>query len=205
MGEPWRPYRRELRRKEPVSYQISDDSDNGGSPSGVDSTFSTPQKRKLVYIEDEVEEIEPEKTPPPRQSTMGHSLRQHKDLHLSLRAQENADKPAAKKRKSLSRAPRRLPANRSTLAQPMTARNEVRDIIATETTARRSRFFVAKKGYFLPLLPDGNHVQRLVEQRAQVYDGVEEFETPYEALSEQPRGQVVYISWKDVTNSLLQG
>ena len=194
MGEPWRPYRRELRRKEPVSYQISDESDNGGSPSGGDSTFSTPQKRKLVYIEDEIEEIEPARTPPPRQSAMGHSLRQHKDLHLSLRAQENADKPVARKRKSLSRAARRPPSTRGTFAPPMTARNEVRDIIATETAAKRSRLFVAKKDYFLPLLPEGNHVQRLVEQRHQEYDGIEELDIPYEALSEQPRGQAVFMS-----------
>ena len=194
MGERWRLERRELRRKEPVSYHISDDSDNGGSPSGGDSNFSTPQKRTLVYIEDEIEEIEPERTPPPRQSTVGHSLRQHKDLHLSLRAQENADKPVvAKRRKLLPKAPRRSLANRKIVPQPLTARNEVRDIIATETTAKRSRFFVAKKDYFLPLLPEGNHVQRLVEQRAEVYDGIEELDTPYEALAEQPQRQGLFI------------
>lgn len=186
MDEPTR--KRDLRRKEPVSYEISDDSDNGNPNSG-DSAFSTPHKRKLVYVEDEIEEVEPLKTPPPRQSSAGHSLRPHNDLHLSLRAQENGDKPVAKKRRSMPtprRAPKRLPAQRNAFAQ--TARNEIRDIIATETTAKRARFFVAKKDYFLPLLPESNYVQRLVEQRAEKYPGVEEREVPYQPLSEQPQG-----------------
>lgn len=73
------------------------------------------------------------------------------------------------------------------LSQPRTARNEVRDIINTETAAKRSKFFIAKKDHFLPLLPEGNHVQRLVDQHI-LDDDVEELGIPYEALSDQPQG-----------------
>lgn len=182
---------RTARRTQPVSYEISDDSD-AGEPSNDSSAFNTPEKRKFTYIEDEIEEIEPAKTPPPRQSTAGHSLRQHADLHLSLRAQENGDKPAVKKRRLSARySTHKKPLlQRQAQHQPRTARNEVRDIINTETTARRSKFFVAKQEYFLPLLPEGNHVQRLIDQRPQDDDDVEELGVPYEALSTQPKGYV---------------
>ena len=181
------PSRRNPRRQQPISYEISDDSDSGQA-SNAGSVFSTPQKRKPTYLEDEIEEIEPAKTPPPRQSSAGHSLRQHSDLHLSLRAQENGDKLIVKRRKTLptSRFYTKPPLKK-VVSQPRTARNEVRDLISTETTVRRSKFFIAKKDSFLPLLPEGNHVQRLVDQRLQDND-VEELGVPYKALSAQPSG-----------------
>ena len=186
MTQPSRPSR-DLRNKQPVSYEISDDED--GSPStNAGSTFSTPRK-PVVYLEEEYElysepEPEPAGTPPPRQSSAGHSLRQRSDLHLSLRAQENGDKTVARKRKSH----RRKQVQRSAAAPPRTARNEVRDQIASETAGKRANFFIAKKEYFLPLLPESNHVQRLVDQRNEQYGGVEELGVPYEAFNTQPQG-----------------
>ncbi|KAL9098507.1 MAG: hypothetical protein Q9187_009649, partial [Circinaria calcarea] len=104
---------RGLRRKEPITYAISDDSDNANSPSAISSAFSSPQKvkrvRSIVDLEDdEVEEVEQTKTPPPRVSSAGHALRQPKDMHLSLRAQENGDKPVLKKRKLYRRRNEKL-------------------------------------------------------------------------------------------------
>lgn len=176
---------RDLRRKQPVSYEISDD-DDAVQSSNADSTFPTPQK-PIVYLEEESEvysEPEPAGTPPPRQSSAGHSLRQRSALHLSLRAQENGDRQTTTKR----RIRRKKQVQRSVPAPPRTARNEVRDAIASETTAKRANFFVAKKDYFLPLLPEGNHVQRLVDQRNEQYGGIEELGVPYEAFSTQPQG-----------------
>lgn len=178
---------RDLRRKQPVSYEISDD-ENDPESSNAGSTFSTP-KKPIVYLEEENEiidtESEPERTPPPRKSSAGHSLRQHSDLQLSLRAQENGDKPSAKKRKVTKKKLRPQP---SAQVQPKTARNEVRDEIASETAAKRANFFIAKKDYFLPLLPDGNHVQRLVDQRHEQYTNVPDRHIPYEAFTSQPQG-----------------
>ncbi|MCJ1381133.1 hypothetical protein MMC17_004242 [Xylographa soralifera] len=191
---------RDLRQKEKVSYTISDDSDELASISGASSTFSTPKKpkrmRNIIDLEDdddEPEEIARPKTPPPRLSAAGHELRQHKDLHLSLRAQENGDKPVLKKRKvSLPKIKQQKP--RVVSDAPLghavrTTRNETRDYIATETAAKRAKFFIAKKDYFLPLLPENNHVKRIVEQTSihRSVDSAEDMVVPYESIG-QPKG-----------------
>ena len=185
-----------LRHKPRVSYEISDDSDIAETRSAVGSSFSSPEKPRrfrsnhAVDFDDEVEEIEPPKTPPPRISIAGHSLRQHSDLHLSLRAQENGDKP--KPKFTNKRRPSRVTKKKSKAsprlqhtAPQRTARNEIRDSIATETAGKRANFFVARKEYFLPLLPEGNHIQRLAEQRSQ---DQQDPSIPYEPLEHQPKG-----------------
>ena len=191
---------RGLRHKPRVSYTISDDSDEPDPLSSPSSTFTTPQKptrgRKVINLEDEddeIVEVERPKTPPPRVSSAGHSLRQHKELHLSLRAQENGDKPIVKKQK-LSKSSRRQSIPKIVSDAPSephvrTARNEVRDTIATETAAKRTRFFVAKKDYFLPLLPESNHVKKMVDLQHGNGHAAGDI-LPYEALESQPAGYV---------------
>ncbi|MCJ1283251.1 hypothetical protein MMC26_002579 [Xylographa opegraphella] len=191
---------RDLRQKEKVSYAISDDSDEHASISGASSTFHTPQKAKrtrtiidLENEDDEVEEITRPTTPPPRLSTAGHELRQQKDLHLSLRAQENGDKPVLKKRRVL--LPKSKQHNPRVVSDvppghaPRTKRNETRDFIATETTAKRVKFFIAQKNYFLPLLPESNYVKRIVEQATiqRSAESTEDMLAPYESIA-QPEG-----------------
>ena len=189
--------RRDLRQTQRVTYEISSESEDGDISSAVDSTFSTPQKpkrtRRITDLdnldEDELEEVEPAKTPPPRISSAGHSLRQHKDLQLSFRALENADKPLKKKHRVSRAAPRRskLLIGSNAPNHVRTERNEERHIIATETFAKRSKFFIAKKEYFLPLLPEVNHISKLVEQQA--HEGeAEDLVVPYEAIQIQPKG-----------------
>lgn len=181
-------HRRASRPKDRISYQISSDSENAESVSGLDSSFSTPQKTprkrtsKINFEEDEPEVVESPKTPPPRLSSAGHSLRQAHQLNLSLRAQENGDKFRVKKKK-LRRKSAPPPRSKTTSVAPKTSRNELRDQIATETAGTRANFFIAKKDLFLPLLPVGNHVQRLVDQQ-----GDEDLSVPYEALQAQPAG-----------------
>lgn len=68
----------------------------------------------------------------------------------------------------------------------------VRQEIATVTAARRNRFFVEKKDYFLPLLPPGNnYVKRLVEKH-EALKPAEKAKmptvTPYEEIETQPKG-----------------
>ena len=187
--------KRGLRQKERVVYAISDDSDVEESPSAASSAFSTPQKQKRVCSiidlddDDELEEIESPKTPPPRVSTAGHSLRQHSSLHLPLRAQENGDKPKRKKRKLSRQSARNISkiASDLNLKAPKTARSEIRQSIATETQGKRDNFFVAKKDFFLPLLPENNHVKKLVDQ----HESKAEHDAtivPYEAIDKQPHG-----------------
>lgn len=202
---------RDLRVKERVSYTISDDSASEASPSGISSLFPTPKKRPSQSMidldQDSIGEIETPKSPPPRISSAGHKLRPHRELHLSLRAQENSDKPIIKKRKlaSTRKTNRKSPniilksdANDGEetvfdkhIPRNRTARNEIRDFIATETAAKRSTFFTAKKDFFLPLLPASNHISRLVEKEDQLEASVgndDDSTIPYEAIDVQPKG-----------------
>ena len=183
--------KRSSRRKERISYEISDDSDNPDTSSSLGSTFSTAQKvpRKrvsLIDLEDEFEEIEPPKTPTPRLSSAGHALRQPNELALSLRAQENGDKRVVRKRKATKS--RSKPKTTMQPSAPKTARQELREYVNTETARKRSNFFVAKKDLFLPLLPEGNHVQRLVAQQERGGKLEEGLSAPYEVIEQQPAG-----------------
>lgn len=193
--------KRGMRRKERISYHISDDSDTPESRSAADSPFSTPQKssEKIHYDFIDLEgesESELTKTPPPRVSSAGHALRQPQDLHLSLRAQENGDKhPIKRRRRSKNILRKSTTAPRvQTSVVPRTARNEIRNEIATQTAKKRANFFVAKKDYFLPLLPFNNHITRLAEDRSKSQEGEKDLSIPYEALEHQPEGYALSLS-----------
>ncbi len=183
--------KRSSRAKQQISYEISDDSENPDTSSSLDSTFSTPQKapRKrvsIVDLEDELQEIEPPKTPPPRLSSAGHSLRQPKELSLSLRAQENGDKRVSKKRKTTKS--RSKPKAILQPSAPKTSRQELREYVNTETAGKRAKFFIAKKDLFLPLLPESNHIQRLVAQRQRGEKEEKDLSVPYQIIEHQPIG-----------------
>ena len=199
------PDRRNLRRTEPKTYTISDDSDAVDSGSAVDSSaFNSPVKLKrgrpaIIELDSDTEEddTEPEVVEPLRErvSTAGHSLRPHKSLKLSLQALENGDKPRKKKRKLVQRRPYQpLPKVPSDLRKsaPRTARNAIRDSIASYTVAKRAKFFIAKKELFLPLLPENNHIAKLVEQQdnhgSSLASDHETSIVEYEALEYQPEG-----------------
>lgn len=142
----------------------------------------------LVDLVDDAE-VEETQASPLRFTTAGHSLRQHKEIKQSLRAQGHADMPR-KKRKLLGRAPTILKAEKSAARQkPNTERMEIRERIATETAGKRANFFVAKRHLFMPLLPtDTNFVTKLVDQRHQKGTEDEDLTVPYEALQAQPAG-----------------
>ena len=193
--------KRKLRRKEPVHYEISSSGDSEGAESAT-STFSSPAKRRrssvsIIDLEEEFLEVEPPKILQPRVSSAGHSLRQHSDLHLSLRAQENGDKPIAKRRKVSNRSVKKNSVTAHAKGtQPLhkTARNEIRENISRETAVKRANFYVAKKEYFLPLLPESNSINRLIEaRRAAGEQGDEDITIPYEALKQQPEGCVFFF------------
>ena len=182
---------RQLRqKKQPVSYEISSEEDNANSQ--LDSSFSSPAKIShkrisIVDLEDELEEIESPKTPPPRLSTAGHSLRQHCDLKQSLQAREDAGKRVIKKRKITKRKAKDIlmVSSRRNHAPQRTARNEVRDYINTETAGKRARFFLAKKDVFLPLLPESNYIQTLASRSSK---GITGESVEYQVIEKQPAG-----------------
>jgi SWI/SNF-related matrix-associated actin-dependent regulator of chromatin subfamily A member 5 len=63
-----------------------------------------------------------------------------------------------------------------------TARARLRDEIAQKTKAKANNFLVANKHCFLPLLPEHNHISRLVK------NGQSDSTTSYERLQNQPKG-----------------
>ena len=79
-----------------------------------------------------------------------------------------------------------------TLAPPVVSdRTAVRREIASVTKAKRDRFFVDKKEYFLPLLPANNYVKKLVEQYESLSPEAKAnipATIPYTEIGEQPKG-----------------
>lgn len=183
---------RDLRRKERVSYHVSDPDDSESLESPSTNGFGTPKKSRRVLIigseDDEEIEIQPEKTPPPRVSLGHHVLRQRRQLQPSLRAQENGDRQRSRRRKVSRSSRASLVVSDAPPEMQMSARNEIRNEIATETARKRANFFVAKKDYFLPLLPETNHVKRLVDEHSHSEEGGKDLSIPYEALEHQPQG-----------------
>lgn len=186
-----------LRHAAKVTYEISSGSEDEllrTASSETDSPFSSPDKvkaKRTQYVDlEESEDEEPmqEKTPPPRLSSAGHSLRQHKDLNQSLRAQENGDKPRKKRRLAEMRPQSTKQKNSAPVPKVRTERNEIRDYIATKTAGKRAKFFIEQKHLFLPLLPESNFIQRLVEQSSHEIKQAEDHTIPYEVLEQQPAG-----------------
>lgn len=183
---------RGLRRKERVSYHVSDPDDSESAESPSTNGFGTPRKpRRVLTLDSENDEeidIEPDITPPPRVSLGHHVLRQRKQLQPSFRAQENGDRKRFRRRKVSRRSKASLVSSDASAEIQMSARNEIRNEIATETARKRANFFVAKKDYFLPLLPETNHIKRLADERRHSEEGEKDLSIPYEALEHQPLG-----------------
>ncbi|KAI9754468.1 MAG: hypothetical protein M4579_004696 [Chaenotheca gracillima] len=70
----------------------------------------------------------------------------------------------------------------------LTSRQSVRLAIATETAPKRATFYRVKKDLFVPLLPERNHIQKLLEQEQDSVSPVDEDIVPYEAFESQPEG-----------------
>lgn len=67
----------------------------------------------------------------------------------------------------------------------------IRQEIATTTAARRNRFFIEKKDFFLPLLPANNFIKKLVDKHNLLSPGDKALvpsTMQYEELQTQPKG-----------------
>ena len=187
---------RRLRPKGQITYEISSGSEDELAKSESGSPFTSPDhpsKRRFSIVDlMEEDESEQEKGPPqPRLSAAGHSLRQPTEINLSLRAQENGDRPR-KKRRMLFTAPQSMKPARNQQRlhkhKPETERNRVRAHIALETARKRTNFLLAHKEYFLPLLPKQNHVQDLIDRK--YGDPTKAESIPFEMLEQQPAGVI---------------
>jgi SWI/SNF-related matrix-associated actin-dependent regulator of chromatin subfamily A member 5 len=138
---------RGLRQKVDVCYNISDDDD--------DLLISEPTSPETpVRKETGTHSHSASKE---RLSAAGHLLRPQRSLNLSLKAYENGDKPR-------KRAGYEPPRKRDRGSSGPSSRAQIRSTIASETTANRHRFFVEKRDYFLPLLPENNFISKLVSK-----------------------------------------
>jgi SWI/SNF-related matrix-associated actin-dependent regulator of chromatin subfamily A member 5 len=123
--------------------------------------------RGSVRISAKMEELKMEKGRRDREKE-GSLRRGTRDRKTRILESDTVPSPPSAKR----RAPPKLD----------TARNRLRDDIAQKTKAKANNFLVAKKDYFLPLLPPNNQITKLVASH-NAKPIVE-----YEELKEQPKG-----------------
>ena len=185
-----------LRDRPPISYAISDGSDESRSPS-VSSAFTSPEKAQVIDIqssEDEADTMEEKE----RAVAGGRTLRPTSVLSATSRALGTAThrasrnssaniKKGSKKTNKILISDTLLPSRTTAGHKVETARQRIRTDIAAGTKIKQERFLIAKKDYFLPLLPPAqNYVQKLVNSR----EGAEPQVVPYEALEHQPKGVI---------------
>lgn len=126
--------------------------------------------RGSARIQAKTEELKMEKRRKDRERE-GHLRRGTRDRKTRILESDTMPEPTTSRRKA---PPPKLD----------TARNRLRDAIAQKSKAKAKNFLVANKDYFLPLLPEKNHVTKLVAN----YDAQPVVE--YEQLQEQPEGVV---------------
>jgi SWI/SNF-related matrix-associated actin-dependent regulator of chromatin subfamily A member 5 len=143
-------------------------------------------KEPQVKASNPVDDIEIEYTMPSRRR-----LRPPRP-NTSLKALENALKPIQPRSRSKKQnAVANILGADPDLTPPVSNRAAIRQEIASKTAAYRDRFFVEKKEFWLPLLPESNYVRKLVKK----YERMTEVEkarlptiTPYTEIESQPRG-----------------
>ncbi|RDL30369.1 p-loop containing nucleoside triphosphate hydrolase [Venustampulla echinocandica] len=165
------------RPKPTVSYAESEPSSRSSSQS---EGFSNPDND-----EDEEDDEIIEYAAAPRR----RALRERRP-NMSLKAQENSEAPKRSRGRKHNAADS-VGRGRSSTAPTFSERTAIRHEITNKTAALRSRFFVEKKDFLLPLLPPNNHVRKMVEKHEQL--SPEELAelpavTPYEEIGTQPRG-----------------
>jgi SWI/SNF-related matrix-associated actin-dependent regulator of chromatin subfamily A member 5 len=181
---------RELRaRAVPVTYAMSSDSDDSPSPSSPSDAFQSPDKLRRDFrreLEDETDEEEEEEDelasplPESRSIEGGRGLRPRSVLkNVSTSGGIIFKKKRKTKRKTA------IPVDKNARRAAMTARAKVRDDIAHGTKIQQDRFLLANKDFFLPLLQDGNYVQKL--QAEHMSDVAPTF-VPYAEITKQPEG-----------------
>lgn len=193
-----------LKRKISV-VELDADSDPVPGPSGVKSTIelqNTPvlasphelQSTRLSRNDSmDVDSVQSPDSPGQGRTVGGHSLRQRsirpKPYLQQVRRGSNGKAVTKKKLKDEVFSD----AIEGVGVPNLTARQAIRHTIATETAKKRARFLIAKKDYFLPVLPEQNYVQKLLDAETQEDEqlgssSVQEGIVPYEELEEQPKG-----------------
>ena len=161
--------------------------------------FEAPRSRTVIDLDDNEAEQQDElaeKEAPIQYSSAPRSRLRERKPNLSLKAKENADisrqrsRKGGKKRSALSDLIGEDTTGIS-LSPVVSDRVAIRQEIASKTTANRNRFFIEKKDFWLPLLPQHNYVRKLVEAHEQLSSAQTArlpSIAPYEEIEVQPRG-----------------
>ncbi|KAF2659144.1 hypothetical protein K491DRAFT_216268 [Lophiostoma macrostomum CBS 122681] len=182
--------RRELRARPSLNYAVSALTEDVSSEA---SAVPTPQKLALQKTDSSGDELA-EPVSVPSSNGRKEAKTSHKDEELKMEARKKG-KAEAPRRSLRSRKSNiiesdtidelaQTPIKKKVPLRPKldTARQRLKDDIATQSKAKANNFLVANKEYFLPLLPTNNHVSKLVEK------GDAKPVVEYKALTEQPRG-----------------
>lgn len=177
------------RQKRKISYvNLAESDDDDAGPSEVSSAVTAPKALPKLY---KMESDEKPALVSERTTSAGCTLRPRCTLSTTAKASEIIRK--APKRPRLVQGSRSLSSATGVAAsgksdgQLLTSRQAIRHTIATETGARRARFLVAKRDYFLPLLPRVNFVQKLLEKAETDKDLAGEI-SDYVEIQSQPEG-----------------
>lgn len=187
---------RSLRKPQQATYVESDNSDTNQLKSPEVSLFDTPTNShtKSVHVDEESDDELMNDTivVASKPAVSGRSLPAR-----STRSQVNYARPKrpsttpkqGRKRKAepvinsdMILETQTRPSKKPAPIKPDSARNRVREDIATHTKAKRDNFLVHHRDYFLPVLPANNYVSKLVQAKT---NGEEEI-VPNRQLTEQP-------------------
>ncbi|KAI9821510.1 MAG: hypothetical protein M1826_000632 [Phylliscum demangeonii] len=166
---PKKPH--DLRQKRKINYVDFGESD--GEVTDFGSAFASPLKATSTRPNTRSNMERAGMLPPERRSLTGYSLRPQAALRSSVKDDEiimiqprKSYKPKSGSKRKVKRGSI-VQSDRSYSGPPpiLTSRQAIRHTIATETAAKRARFLIAQKDLFLPLLPEHNYVQKLVDRK----------------------------------------
>lgn len=184
-----------LRTKAAVSYFESDGSASPEPQTPQENLPYSSEHEDNIVDSEEDELAQPEVLP---SAPKAHGMR--------TRHVRPPPQPAKRVRKKSKTARKGRPAlkashelqdddlNDYALTPVASGRRAVRNAIQNVTAAKRDRFFVENKDYFLPLLPEANHISKLAARMRSAH--VEESSDkapatiPYEQIEAQPKGIV---------------
>lgn len=172
-----------LRTKPKISYAESE---------GSQSEPQTPDANYRVVDLDEEDDDDDIQfvSASRRRSTRGQGSARL--LKTSLRGKGNVQTNTPKNRESnKANAGLAFSPDELALTPIMSDRQAVRDNIARVTVAKRNRFFVENKDYFLPLLPEQNYIRKLADRFEALSPEAKAAEpavVPYHQIDAQPKG-----------------
>ncbi len=175
-------------RAAPVSYALSEHSDDPTSPSVASSAFGSPQKKSKGFAQlsdDHDSDDEPQVVVKRQRTTYAEGLRPRSNVSYAT-ARPKGDRPSRKRGPRPRKASAIVQSDTATEAQAVATSSPARPDFVSATRSKRNRFLIAHKEYFQPLLPQKNFFSKLEEQDDASLRN--EAVVPYRPLEHQPKG-----------------